>query len=75
MLYNANGRQVRTSTAFKTMTKSDVDIIYESKDRYKALWYARQMALNDKDFKRANRLRDEAVKLQAEIYRKYDITL
>lgn len=63
------------SKAFKNMTKDDVNRIYESKERYRALWYARQLALNAKDFTRANRLRHEAVKLQTEIYRKYDILL
>lgn len=75
MLYNANDSQVRASKAYKTMTKSDVQEIYDSKERYKALWYARQLAINAKDHTRARRLRHEAITLQEQIYRKYDIIL
>jgi len=75
MLYHANDSQVRASKAYKTMTKADVQEIYDSEERYKALWYARQLAINAKDFTRAGRLRHEAVELQAHIYRKYDIIL
>lgn len=74
MIYKANFA-MPTGVAFKTMKKADVDYIYAAKDRYKALWYARELAIKNKDELSAAKLRKEALQLQAEIHQKYDIIL